>query len=95
MKMKRQSRWMIAVIAGSMLMFSSVVAMACDLSAERVTPKGDYVRDVTSSGGVVVGMVRQRNDGQWEAVVAQQGALNALFFSASAAANGVCRSRGL
>ena len=95
MKTKPQTRWMMVAIAGGMLMFSSAGAMACDLSAERVTPKGDYVRDVTNSGGDVVGMVRQRSDGQWEAVVVRQGALNAPFFSASAAAHGVCRILGL
>jgi len=96
MKTKAQSHWvMVVAIVGGIFLFCSAAAMACDLGAERVTPKGDYVRDVTNSGGGVVGMVRQRNDGQWEAVVLGQGALNDAFFSASAAANGVCRTLGL
>ena len=95
MKTKAKSHWMIVAIAAGMLLFSSVGAMACDLGAERVTPKGDYVRDVTNDHGDVVGMVRQRNDGQWEAVVRRQGALNNPFLSAPAAANGVCRTLGL
>ncbi|MCC5859804.1 MAG: hypothetical protein JJT90_16720 [Ectothiorhodospiraceae bacterium] len=88
MKSMRKLGWAALLAVGGLGL--SAGALACELGSAEVNQHGAAVHYVSDSAGARVGQVSQRSDGQWEAVVHGQGALNEGFTSAARAAEAVC-----
>lgn len=82
--------WKILIVVG--LLSISAQTMACELGDQRTNSSGNVVQDVVDNEGDKIGMVRMRSNGQWEAIVLKQGALNDTFYNAEEAAEAICKS---
>jgi len=91
--MKRQhfSKYVLGLLGLGIALLPGLVA-SCELGLSEVTARGEIVYPVVTNSGRVAGKVRQQQDGWWEGLVHDQGALNERHPTIERARDAVCRS---
>ena len=90
-EMKRRGLKGCIVLLGLGVLFFSGLAGACDRSSPELSVHGELVYPISDNDGKRLGLVRQQQDGWWEAVLEGEGALNERFSTVDRAQMAVCK----
>lgn len=77
---------------GLSLLAGSGLAAACELGPVQYNAAGERQVTVINPPGEQVGVTMQSPDGRWEAIIANQGAMNQRYSSPRAAAQAICEA---